>query len=778
MLHSDIPFHCIETLNHLNSSILSSNYLFFSNLTFIFSMILAKVSTCYFAGEWKYRNAYRHFISTKKTLEMLFLKFLFSGPPRLGKTTALRRLVGEIVDLMSAGEADRVHASTGAVESGSDVIVKSVSSSTAVVTKAEWCAAKSRTDEARMLFLQLEQLMETEDAPPIITSTTTSTTTSTSTPAADKVVTRTTGEATAATPHQPLERASEPRPLTPSPSPPPPTADIPLIAELFKKASEQPEFLKEMQHHFRAFLRMEDTGGQPELMDMLPALAIGPGLYLIFFNLQWNLKKEFKVFYQHPSGKTSKPEESKITLEEMLLSTLSSISCSSASANRLREEEANSSDMREILKSSKSVAFLVGTHKDKVTEEHISQLDEDLQSIIRGTDFFDKGLVEFCSAGKLIVAMDNMNGGVEEVKAIREMLDTAMERHFKPLRIPAVWLLFNLCLAQTKKRTASMKSVLELSSQFNMSAEETKVALWFLHHHAGVMMYFPNVPLLQDLVILDAQVVYDSVTSLILRAMSFDNVGQACSEKFRDTGRFVLEDLVAAMSRILGEDIIPPEKLIALLEFLHIIAPISRVQGSQSSTQEQEAVYLMPCVLRTASKEELDTICHDQSRPQCVAPLMVRYKCGFVPLGIFPALIASLISNKSFSLVEKGMMKNKVKFYHEPLKTLVSFLCYPRFYAIVISKLFVSEREVHKECVAIRRQIVAALEVVGSHMNYGYLLDYQFAFECPSHPGKEHLCVVEEQSEGTKLMECLEYHDYRQPEKMESVHIVWWCEVS
>ena len=462
----------------------------------------------------------------------------------------------------------------------------------------------------------------------------------------------------------------------------------------------------------------------------------------------------------------------------MLLSTLSSISCSSASADLLKDEEANSSDMCEILESSKSVAFLVGTHKDKVTEEEIVQLDEDLQSIIRGTDFFEKGLVKFCSEGKLIVAMDNMNGGVEEVKAIREMLDTAMEHHFKPLRIPAVWLLFNLCLAQTKKRTASMKSVLELSSQFHMSAEETKVALWFLHHHAGVMMYFPNVPLLQDLVILDTQVVYDSVTFLILRAMSFGNVGQACSERLRETGQFVLEDLVAAMSRILGEDIIPPEKLIAQLEYLHIVAPTARVQGSQSSTQEQEAVYLMPCVLRTASKEELDTICHDQSRPQCVAPLMVRYKCGFVPLGIFPALIASLISNKSFSLVQRGMMKNKVQFHYQLLKTLISFLCYPRFYAIVISKLFVSEREVHKECVAIRWQVVAALEQVGSHMNYGYFLDYQFAFECPSHPGREHLCVVEEQSEVTKLIEYLEDLKDKKPEKMGSVHIVWWCEVS
>ena len=50
-----------------------------------------------------------------------------------------------------------------------------------------------------------------------------------------------------------------------------------------------------------------------------------------------------------------------------------------------------------------------------------------------------------------------------------------------------------------------MECCLELSSLFNMSSYETKVALWFLHHHAGVMMYFPNVPGLEDLRIIDIQ---------------------------------------------------------------------------------------------------------------------------------------------------------------------------------------------------------------------------------------------------------------------------------
>ena len=701
---------------------------------------------------------------------MRFLKFLFSGPPRLGKTTALRRLIGEIIDLLSAGEAKLVHSSTGAVESKRDMIVRTQSITTALVADAEWCAVNSHAEEACMLFQMLQQSLKTKHVP------------STSTPAPDKMDTRVTEKAntttlTTAEAQQRKRDSGKPKPTLPKLNLSTPPNDIPVVVELFKKASAQPNFAESMQHFFKAYLRIEDTGGQPEFMDMLPALAISPGLYLLFFNLEWNLKKEFNVFYQHSPDKATTPEESKITLEEMLLSTLSSISCSCAAANSSKGEEANNSELHDILESSKSVAYFIGTHKDMVSEDKISQFDKDLQSIVRGTDFFEEGLVQFCSEDKLIVTMNNMNGGVEEVNTIKKMLNQAMERHFKPLSIPAVWLLLNLCLRMNKERTARMKSVLALSSQFNMSEYETKVALWFLHHHAGVIMYFPNVPLLEDLVILDSQVVYDSVTFLVLRAMSFDNVNQACSEKFRETGQFLLKDLIAAMNRVSG-DFIPPIKLIALLKFLHIIVPIPDVDNSTTCREKQKEVYLMPCVLRTACNKDLDAVFNDSCRPLHVAPLMIRYKCGFVPLGIFPALVANLIPNKSFRLVPRGMMKNKVQFHHQPLKTLVSFLCYPRFYAIVISKLSVSECEVHKECAAIRQQVVAALDQVGSQMKYGNFVDYQFAFECPNHPGKDHLCVVEEQSEVTKIMECLEYHNYRQQEKMGSAHMVWWNKVN
>ena len=712
---------------------------------------------------------------------MLSLKVLFSGPPRQGKTSARRRLEGEIVDLMSAGEADQIQPSTGAVESGSGMIVKSISSSTAVVSDAEWSAVKNLKQEAALLFNNLAEEMETQNTPM-------------ATPA--KATAVNTLEAAAVTPiATPLNTTTEIQktgfftklfskfkkvPSFTQPTPPESLqqpSDIPEIVHLLKEAIKEPDFLKEVEHSFRAYIRMEDTGGQPELMDMLPALTVSPGLYLLFFNLEWDLKNEFPVLYQHSSGKTTTPEESKITLEEMLLSTLSCISCSGASANALRGEEDKSSDLNEILESSKSVAFLVGTHKDKVTETQISKIDSDLQSIIRDTDFFEKGIVQFCTEDKLIVSMDNMEGGVREVKEVRKILQRAMEKHFKKLRIPAVWLLFYQCLQMRGKRTVSFESCLELSSQFNMSAYETKVALWFLHHHAGVIMYFPDLSLLRDMVILDTQVVYDSVTFLILSAMSFDNVGQARAEKFRKTGQFQLKDLVAATGHVSG-DLISPDKLVALLEFLHMVAPIIPVQDPTSSAEEeQERVYLMPCVLRTASKENLDTVLNDKSCPKNVAPLMIRYKCGFVPLGIFPALIASLMGNKSFDLIKKDMMKNKVQFYFGSLQICVSFLSYPKFYAIVVSELPLVAHELHEECIALRQAVAGALKQVDSHMNYGFFLEYRFAFECPCHPGREHLCVVDGTLENVKVFKCFQDLEDKKPVKMDSVHEVWFHKV-
>ena len=697
------------------------------------SIILNNLYTfiCTFTGKARYSEACNHFIISKDSLYLLFLKFLFLGPPRLGKTTACRRLMGEIADLQSAGEAEKAHPSTGTVKSRS-VIVKRVSNTFAVITQSDWSAVNSLQDEVIMLF---HTLVDTVGK----TKSTKTVGESASSPATDNS-------------NQDLEA---------------------MVQEVMGSQHE-----KDVKHMFKAFLRMEDAGGQPELMDMLPLLTIGPGLYLLFINLQNDLDDCCRLTYCNESGDSSPPVESIYTVKEMLLSSLSSISCSIASSSSKsssgKEEEATIRSVNDILKSSKSLAYIVGTHKDKVSKQRIKKMNDELQRVIESTEY--RNFVEFFSEDELIVTMDNMNGGAGEVKKIQALLEKSMNRCFKKLQVPAVWLLFSLKLRKRHKRTAKLNECMRLAGALHMSKYETKVALWFLHHYAGVIMYFNNIPVLKDLVIIDIQVVYDSVTILIIKAKSFDEVGRKDAQKFKETGQFTLSHIIAVTSKVSG-DLIPPHKLVALLEFLHIIARISTNQQSSSldSSGEEDVTYIMPCVLRNATKEELDSI---SKKPHEVCPIMMRFKCGFVPIGIFPAMIACLINNKSFS-IRKGILKNVVQFHYGPFYTSLTLICRPTYYEVIVSKFSTNEIEPHVECVFIRKEMEHTFKMIRFHMNYGSLMDYQFAFECQMHSGsdRDHLCVVNETENVPKMMQCLQNHDDPEPVKLSNEHKVWFGQV-
>ena len=688
--------------------------------------------------------------------------------------------MGEIADLKSAGEEEKAHPSTGAVESG-NVIVRSVSKTAAVVTQSEWSALNSLQDEACILFHNLVDSIDKKiDASYVASS-------------ADDINTRnqsarTVGESTSSqlTTPSSIQADRIVKQLTPALSSH--NTSIGAQVDSFKQDASDviamlreamgSHYWKDVKHIFKAYLRVEDTGGQPELMDMLPALTIGPGLYLLFINLENDLDHHYKLTYCNKSGISTSPVESIYNVKEMLLSSLSSISCSNASStmSTLRKEESIIPGVNDILKISESVAFIVGTHKDKVSEQRIKEMNEEIQKIIKSTDFYD--IVEFFSKDELLVTMDNMDGGVEEVKKIQTLLEKCMNRRFKELKIPAVWLLFSLILRKKSTRTATVEYCMHLSASLDMSSYETEVALWFLHHHAGVLMYFPDIPKLKNLVIIDTQVVYDSVTRLIIRVMSCDEVSHKDAEEFKKTGKFLLSHIVAVTTRIAG-DYIPIHKLVALLEFLHILARVSahhQAPSLSSAGEEEEVTYIMPCVLKNATKDELDSI---SKGPHVFSPIMVRFKCGFVPIGIFPAMIASLITNKSFRLIQEGILKNVVQFRYGSRYTLLTFISHCTYYEVIISKFATAKIEPHVECAAIRKDVDTTLITTCSRMNYGSFMDYQFAFDCPVHlaNNREHLCVVEHREDVPEMMLCLDNHENPEPVELHDEHKVWFGQV-
>ncbi len=381
---------------------------------------------------------------------------------------------------------------------------------------------------------------------------------------------------------------------------------------------------------------MQDTGGQPELMECLPALTIGPALYLLFCNLSSDLDKCYEIGYRGSDGNTL-PGLSNVTVRETMLTALASIasmSCSSYSTNAVLEQD----------KDKGACVYIVGTHKDLVSNDVIDKYECNLQEQLKATYFYQEGIIQwwhkedFPSTSdlsrtvkeRLIYPIDNMHGDDEEMQCLRKsILDRLHAIHGKK-RIPSQWLLFSILLRKNKENFISLQSCFELGAKLNMKKEDVKSVLHFLHYNLGICMYFHNVPALQDIVITNTQAVFKRLTVLIEAAhKTFKEVDKAARERFQKSGKFSV-----AKFKVLGDDILPLERLVLILSHLNIIAPLQQPSGISGD------VYFMPCVLQNASEMELENfrLCCSQNK---LPSLFVYYTCGFVPLGIFPAVVAN-----------------------------------------------------------------------------------------------------------------------------------------
>ncbi len=394
--------------------------------------------------------------------------------------------------------------------------------------------------------------------------------------------------------------------------------------------------LEQMQMKLRSgnLIYMHDIGGQPELMECLPALTIGPALYLLFCDLSSDLDKCYKIGYRGSDGNTL-PGISTVTVREAMLTALASIasmSCSSYSADAVLQQDKG------------ACVYIVGTHKDLVSDDVIDKYEYNLQDCLKATYFFQEGIIkwwhkeDFPSKSnisqsvkeRLIYPIDNMHGDDEEMCCLRKsILDRLHAIHGKK-RIPSQWLLFSILLRKNKENFTSLRSCFELGAKLNMKKEDVKFVLHFFHYNLGICMHFHNVPGLEDIVITNTQAVFKRLTVLIEAAhKTFKEVDKAARERFRESGKFSV-----AKFKVLGDDILPLEKLVLILSHLNIIAPVQQPSGISGD------VYFMPCVLLNASDKELEDYrlsCSQNDLPS----LFVYYTCGFVPLGIFPATVAN-----------------------------------------------------------------------------------------------------------------------------------------
>ena len=659
------------------------------------------------------------------------------GLPRSGKTSFRRRIMGEILNiLMAIARGEKEQSSTGVAEAGGQVFIRNKTSlDIGTVSSKVWSVLEDLEEEAGMLGQVLYQAVHGSCS----TSAGFSDSEDSASPNPSKSSADGATKPTKASVKQSLWKFFTT--LTRSSPPQIPEADIEEMFSTIHQAMETEDWDKVKYLLDDMILLINtDTGGQAEFLDLQASLVQGPSFNLLFCRLVDELESQFEVYYTNEEGESTEKEDSIITVEEVLFQCLSSIACYSGTFTGDHDLPSGGASVKpKEPKHPKSKVMFIGTFRDKVTKEEFERKDKLLQKKIKDTPFFEKGIIEFASEDQLTLPVDNMSGGQDEIDGIRQVLEKVINESFEPITIPASWLVLSLQMRCMKLRTMSLEECEKLARKVGISPSELQHALWFLHHHVGVLLYYPELEALKGTVICDIQVVFDSATNLIKNTFTFDKVGQAVKERFREKAQFSLTDVVKAVSDC-TDALIPLEKLVQLLEYLGILTIIPSMPSS-GGTCPQDTTYFMPCVLKRARASELRIRSCGDSDP---APLMLRYDCGYVPVGMFPSMITNLVSHRlgGWAMITKDIRKNKVQFHVGEDCDTVTLISWPRFFEIIITRSEGFQTPTESLCSHVRRVIQSTLSTVTSRMNYHFSMGYKFGFECPTHSGRDHVCVL------------------------------------
>ena len=115
-----------------------------------------------------------------------------------------------------------------------------------------------------------------------------------------------------------------------------------------------------------------------------------------------------------------------------------------------------------------------------------------------------------------------MNGDESEIMQIRSDVEKTIKNHFKATPIPVSWFMFRIVLHLMKKPIVSLAQCEAIARQLSMPTS-VKDALWFFHHKIGSIMYYPEISLMQNTVICDPQVIFDSISTLIIDRFDYCN---------------------------------------------------------------------------------------------------------------------------------------------------------------------------------------------------------------------------------------------------------------
>ena len=633
----------------------------------------------------------------KESIDQTSMNGVLFGLPRAGKSTLLKRFFGKMStpNTTSTGVADTVvQVHIGNIR---------ISGATIQVSGLTW----NKIDLPGEAALLIRDIPE---APPTEAATTEQSSTATAPPTGTKGSPK-------GTTHLKESRGSLRKDTLSSPAPPATNsthhvitheADSPRTLIKFLRECLQNKTWSEVKRLLGKpwTLYLTDSGGQPEFQQLLPVLVMGPSIFFLVFRLDVDLDKFYRVEYMDSTGKSIVPYMSSCTGLDTILQSLSSVA-SCGSYTRMEGDKQVQTKPR---------VFLVGTFKDKVSEEQITAIDMRLQEVIKEHD--KDRIVRYAdsSQSRLIFTINNHSPDETDIMRIREAVQRLgtdpLTKGDYEITTPYPWLIFGIFIRQFEAPILSYERCLTIAQQCGIDTrEELNEALSFLHRHVGVIQYFPTEDL-HDIVIKDPQYIFDKISSLIVETFTFEKMPGVhhIPDDFTKKGIFHSDVFVKIAET--SSELMTPAKFLSLLKHLLIVVPLEEEDTSQPSLSsnttpplssgdttpplllpgiDHTTRYFMPCALSHVEATEPTPPPHLQHSPNVspcqqpslsqptaslsqqhsptasprqqaslAQPLLVVFKRGYTPQGLFGPLISYLLGKKKRSELQWKLIEDKI----------------------------------------------------------------------------------------------------------------------
>ena len=677
-------------------------------------------------------------LADEDTIDLCYLKVLLVGLPGVGKTTTLNRLLKVFENIHTAG--DKAKSRSTLLANCTQVLAF-----VGLDEAADWLSSSGEdNDEEAILLIRYLCGDKLEEPATIVQQSKSKEETGPHDHASSENV---------PTPSEPLqEKAVSTKKLE----------HVRMAVERLRKLVRGGNYTKAISHLGNTLLNINDVGGLPSFLEMLPALSTGPAMYLVFFDLSKELNQLYEISFDRDNTMIT-PFKSLHTVESTISQILSSIasahSISHESTSMDTQKDAHFEEKFRSFQEIQPVATLVGTHLDELKDpsQKIKETSETLEAVTRK---FDEIVVTppQTATSSPFFSINNYDGNAaDDIALIRNFMNKIFRTRFQKASLPIQrkWLILNIILRR-EYHIVKLTDCIEIGDMLGIDKEEVMCCLWYLHC-IGTLMYYTDILDDEDgwfnnHVICSPQVIFDSISQLIVCSMSTlhaEGTATKCEqEELIKKGQFSIESIETlckneqVSDKLKKKKLIPVEQLIKLLKHVNLLSPIIHKEADG-----ERITYLMPAVLDCATQDELIAPPPpDADNPE---PLLITFKCGYVPTGTFCGLITRLVSHgpdKSskvvWGLVEDGVKRNLVSFYVDYVNK-VTLICHDRCYEVRV-KRGDSEISLHELCTHVLSVILQILGVLYKNL----VTEVAFRCPCPKHNKERalgNLCISERQ---------------------------------